>query len=270
MQKKGKILFVNQEMTPYLAETPMGKLARTLPQEIQEKDFEVRSFMPRYGIINERRNQLHEVIRLSGLNIVIGEGDHSLIIKVASIPSARMQVYFIDNEDFFRRKAMVFDEGDAFFGDNDERMIFFSRGTLETIKKLRWQPNIVQCSGWFSFITPLLVKKAYHDDPLFADTKVVLVLNDEAFDAKFCPYFNQKLELDGVNSDEVASLSKAGYLDLVKFALNYTDGIIMGSKTIHPELKKYVESLNLPILPYSEESHVDLYADFYDTILAEK
>ncbi|MGL4364309.1 MAG: glycogen/starch synthase [Bacteroidales bacterium] len=267
MQGKGKILFVNQEMMPYVAETPMGKLGRCLPQGIQEKGFEVRSFMPRYGLINERRNQLHEVIRLSGLNIVIGDGDHPLVIKVASIPSARMQVYFIDNEDFFRRKAMVLDEGGAFFGDNDERMIFFSRGTLETIKKLRWQPSIVQCTGWFSFITPLLVKKAYHDDPLFANTKVVIVLNDDFFDAKFDAYFNQKLAFDGISQEETSALSKAGYLELTKFALSYANGIIMGSKVIHPELEDYVNQLNLPILPFCEELDIEEYAKFYDIIL---
>jgi len=159
---------------PYVREAEISKMTRYLPQAIQEQGNEIRSFMPRYGVVNERRNQLHEVIRLSGMNLIISEADHPLIIKVASIPSARMQVYFIDNEDYFQRKNMLFDEGGAFFGDNDERMIFFSRGTLETIKKLRWQPEIVHCNGWFSMITPLFVKKAYHDDPLFAKSKVVI------------------------------------------------------------------------------------------------
>ncbi len=257
-------------MMPYVAETEISKIARYLPQAIQERGNEIRSFMPRYGVVNERRNQLHEVIRLSGMNLIINEADHPLIIKVASIPAARMQVYLIDNEDYFQRKSMLFDDGGAFFGDNDERMIFFARGTLETIKKLRWQPEIVHCHGWFSMMTPLFVKKAYHDDPLFAKSKVVLTIYDENFEARFDQNFHKKALLGGVSPREVESLSSAGYVELMKVAMTYADGVIVGSKNINPALQKHIKTLKAPVLPFHEEQYVETYADFYDQVLAKK
>lgn len=157
--KNTKVLFISQEITPYLPESEMALIGRNLPQGIQERGKEIRTFMPRYGCINERRNQLHEVIRLSGMNLVIDDTDHPLIIKVASIQSARMQVYFIDNEDYFHRKFTLSDENNAFFEDNDERSIFFARGVLETVKKLRWAPDLIHCHGWISAFVPILVKR---------------------------------------------------------------------------------------------------------------
>ncbi len=176
MKNKSKILFVSQEITPYLKETKMGKIGRYLPQGIQESGKEMRTFMPRFGLINERRNQLHEVIRLSGMNLIIDDTDHPLIIKVASIQTARMQVYFIDNEDYFQRKAMIRDpKTEAFYEDNDERTVFFSRGVLETVKKLGWAPDVIHCNGWMSALVALYVKTAYKDNPLFAKSKVVIM-----------------------------------------------------------------------------------------------
>ena len=184
-----KILFVSAEMFPYLPETRMAKVCRELPQGIQERHKEIRAFMPRYGCINERKNQLHEVIRLSGMNIIIADVDRPLVIKVASIASARIQVYFIDNEDYFRRKALYHDDEGNFFPDNGERAIFFARGVLETVKKLRWSPDIVHCSGWISHVLPLYLKKAYKDDPIFANSKVVLSLWDDVSAAPLSPGF---------------------------------------------------------------------------------
>src|SRR5512145_624712 len=158
-----KVLFISQEIMPYLGETKLSKISRDLPQGIQERGKEIRTFMPRYGSINERRNQLHEVIRLSGMNLIINDTDHPLIIKVASIQSARMQVYFIDNEDYFSRKATLKDSNDEPFSDNDERSIFFTRGVLETVKKLRWSPDVIHCHGWFTAPIAILIKKAYKD-----------------------------------------------------------------------------------------------------------
>src|SRR6056297_492631 len=180
--EKTKVLFVSQEITPYLPETEMSVTSRNLSQGVQERGKEIRTFMPRYGCINERRNQLHEVIRLSGMNLIIDDTDHPLIIKVASIQAARMQVYFIDNEDYFQRKATVKDEDGKFFEDNDERIIFFARGVLETVRKLRWSPDIVHCHGWFTSLIPLYLKKSYSDDPLFADSKVIYSLYKDEFD----------------------------------------------------------------------------------------
>ena len=171
-----KVLFVNSEMFPYLPETPIAKLCRELPQGIQERKNEIRSFMPKYGCINERKNQLHEVIRLSGMNIIISDVDRPLVIKVASISAARIQVYFIDNEDYFHRKQIYRDDSGDFFADNGERAIFYARGVLETVKKLRWAPDIIHCHGWISHVLPLYLKKAYKDDPVFSGAKVVLSL----------------------------------------------------------------------------------------------
>ena len=189
-----KILYVCQEITPYLPESDMSVLCRALSQGMQERGNEIRTFMPRYGLINERRNQLHEVIRLSGMNLIIDNNDHQLIIKVASIPSARVQIYFIDNEDYFHRKAMIRDEDGAFFADNDERAIFFARGVLETVKKLRWSPDIVHCHGWFSAIVPVYLRNAFADDPVFKHTKIVLSVYDDAFEGELDPGFKSKIQ----------------------------------------------------------------------------
>ena len=197
-----KVLFVSQEITPYLPETELSQISRTLPQAIQETGKEIRTFMPKYGNINERRNQLHEVIRLSGMNLIIDDTDHPLIIKVASIQAARMQVYFIDNEEYFQRKHTVVDANGKDFADNDERMIFFARGVLETVRKLRWSPDLVHCHGWFTSLVPLYLKKAYREDPLFADSKVVFSFYNNGFNTPLNPSFLEKVVVDGVSSDQ--------------------------------------------------------------------
>ena len=162
-----RILYVCQEVAPYVPDTEGALLCRRLSQAMQERGNEIRTFMPRYGCINERRHQLHEVIRLSGMNLIIDDNDHQLIIKVASIPSARVQIYFIDNDDYFARKAILRDADENYFEDNDERAIFFARGVVETVKKLRWTPTVVHCHGWFSSIVPIYLKKVFADDPIF-------------------------------------------------------------------------------------------------------
>ncbi|MCF0178607.1 MAG: glycogen/starch synthase, partial [Bacteroidales bacterium] len=179
MSEPVRVLYISSEIYPYSPESHIATVGRYLPQAVQESGREIRAFMPRYGIINERRNQLHEVIRLSGMNIIVNDVDKPLIIKVASISSARMQVYFIDNDDYFHRKALHSDENGNYFEDNDERAIFFARGVLETVKKLRWKPDIVHCQGWISHLVPLYLKKSYCQDPIFADTKVVLSYYDD-------------------------------------------------------------------------------------------
>ena len=192
---KQRILFVNSEIYPYLPESDIANVGRYLPQGIQERRREIRSFMPRFGCINERKNQLHEVIRLSGMNIIIADIDRPLIIKVASISSARIQVYFIDNEDYFRRKQPFCDASGKPFEDNDERAIFFARGVLETVKKLRWAPDVIHCQGWISHLLPAYLKKAYRDDPIFSSSKVVLSLYDDTPATPFHPAFAQKARL---------------------------------------------------------------------------
>ena len=181
--KSKKVLFITQEMTPYVPESPVALDGRKMPQALQELGCEIRTFMPRWGIINERRNQLHEVIRLSGMNIIIDDTDHPLIIKVASIQAARMQVYFIDNDDYFHKRAMFADESGKEYDDNIERAVFYARGVLETVKKLRWCPDVIYCQGWMSAVVPFYIKTAYREEPPFAAAKVVSSLYGEMPDA---------------------------------------------------------------------------------------
>lgn len=270
--KKAKVLFVSQEITPYLDETHISKISRKLPQGIQEKGREIRTFMPRYGIVNERRNQLHEVIRLSGINIIINDTDQPLIIKVASIQSARMQVYFIDNEEYFNRKATLTDKNGELFADNDERSIFYNRGVLETVKKLGWQPDLIHCHGWFTGVMPLYIKKAFKEDPMFADTKVVYSIYDENFTGSLNKEFNKKVKLEGISDKDIAATAKdPDYVSLTKLAIDHADGIIIGSETINPEIEKYLKKVNKPVLGYKNESeYVEAYNTFYDEVLMEE
>ena len=272
MKESKKILFVNSEITPYLPESTISSVGRYLPQGIQENGKEIRSFMPRYGNINERRNQLHEVIRLSGMNIVVNDIDRPLIIKVASISSARMQVYFIDNDDYFHRKFVYTGEDGKFFEDNDERAIFFARGVLETVKKLRWKPDVIHCQGWISHILPLYLKKAYKDDPIFTDCKVVLSLYNEIADETFAEDMGSKIILPGVKNKDVEVLKTPTGINLAKLAIQNADGIIYGSPELPAELDEYAAASKLPVLPYtdlSDSEYIKEYNQFYDKILGE-
>jgi Glycogen synthase len=267
-----KVLFVNSEMVPYLPESPVGTLCRQLPQGIQERKKEIRAFMPKYGCINERKNQLHEVIRLSGMNIIISDVDRPLIIKVASISSARIQVYFIDNEDYFRRKQIYRDDNGHFFADNGERAIFYARGVLETVKKLRWAPDIVHCHGWISHVLPLYLKKAYKDDPVFSDAKVVLSLYDDTPAEAFADGLAQTMLFGGIKPKDVPLPEKAGGMELAQLAAQYSDGIILGSAGVDPALQAYIGTLDKPVLPFdaaslADGSYMDQYNAFYDSLL---
>lgn len=266
-----KVLFVSSEIFPYLPETEQSKVGRYLPQGIQERKKEIRAFMPRYGCINERKNQLHEVIRLSGMNLIISEVDRPLIIKVASISAARIQVYFIDNDDFFKRKGVSYDAAGNFFEDNDERAIFFARGVLETVKKLRWAPDIIHCQGWISHILPLYLKKSFKDDPIFSNSKIVLSLFNEAYDETFSPDFKKKVLLGNIKDEDIAELDAANGINLAKLAVRYSDAVIAGSQDINPEVLAYCEKAGVPVLPYNAEAiadgtYIDDYNRFYDQL----
>jgi starch synthase len=269
--KKAKVLYVMQEITPYLKETQMSSIGRHLPQGIQEKKREIRTFMPRYGNINERRNQLHEVIRLSGMNLIIDDNDHPLIIKVASIQQARMQVYFIDNEDYFHRKALFNDKNDKFFNDNDERVIFFARGVLETVKKLGWPPDIIHCHGWFTSLTPLYVKRSFKDNPLFSDSKVVLSLYDDDFPDSLSDDFTKKLKFGKIREVDLKNYKLNSYVGLIKGAIDQADAIIMGSETINPEIEQYARQQKKPILEFQgPEGYIPAYNEFYNQLIEEE
>ena len=267
---KAKVLFVAQEITPYLEETPLSKIGRYLPQGIQERGKEIRTFMPRYGKINERRNQLHEVIRLSGMNLIIDDTDHPLIIKVASIQQARMQIYFIDNEDYFHRKFTLTDKNNKFFKDNDERAIFFSRGVLETVKKLGWPPDIVHCHGWITSLIPLYVKKAFRDNPLFSDAKVIYSIYDDDFSDSFNKDFAGKIKFERIINKDLKHYKKANYVNMIKAAIDFSDALIIGSEKINSEIMSYLKESKKPYLDYQPmDTYIDAFSDFYDKLLAD-
>jgi starch synthase len=263
-----KVLYVSQEITPYLPESEMSVIGRNLPQAIQEKGREIRTFMPKYGCINERRNQLHEVIRLSGMNIIIDDTDHPLIIKVASIQAARMQVYFIDNDDYFQRKFLFTDDKGEFFDDNDERAMFFARGVLETVKKLQWPPDIIHCHGWFSGLLSLYIKRLYDEDPVFRKSKVILSLYDNEFGKPLNKDFKKKLKLDGIPDEDLKVVENPDFVNYNKLVINMSDGLIIGSKEIHKDVMKYAEKTNKPLLAcQNSDSYVDAYSMFYDRVI---
>lgn len=269
--KKTRVLYVSQEITPFLPKSELSEVARNLPQGIHEKGKEIRVFMPRYGSINERRHQLHEVIRLSGMNLVVNDTDHPLIIKVASIPTARMQVYFIDNEDFFQRKAVFEGKNDGkFFKDNDERSMFFCRGVLETVRKLGWAPDIIHCHGWFTSLLPLYVKKYYNDDPHFSDAKIVFSAYEDGFEGSLDKDLVKKLKFDGFKDEDITELIDPTFEAMNKFAFRYSDGIIEGSEELPEAIKGAIDASDKAKMEYCDLSTcVKAYSDFYDEIVEE-
>lgn len=269
MNSKAKILYICQEVVPYLPENDISNLCRFLPQAMQERGAEIRIFMPRWGCINERRNQLHEVIRLSGMNLIIDDTDHQLIIKVASIPSARVQVYFIDNDDFFKRKATWLDpDTGAYFDDNEERAIFFARGVLETVKKLQWSPNIVHCHDWFSAFVPVYLRKIFKNEPIFKDLKIVVSLYNDSFPGKLNDNLVHKLTEEGIKPEDLSLLKTPDYVHLMQFAVENADGVVLASEGIDTKLAEYVKKAGKPVLNYpGAEAYEQAYADFYDKLL---
>ncbi len=267
---KSKILYVCQEVTPYVPESPMSTLCRTLSQAMQERGNEIRSFMPRYGCINERRNQLHEVIRLSGMNLIIDDTDHQLIIKVASIPSARVQIYFIDNDDYFNRRSMLTDADGEWYGDNDERAIFFARGVLETVKKLRWEPDIVHCHGWFSAVVPVYLRHVFNDDPLFAGVKIVVSLYDDAFTGELDRNFADKLIQEGIDPEILKIIGEPSYENLMRLVINHADGVVMETPQPSATLAEWIGKTGKPLLGYQSKEgseYLENYQKFYEEIL---
>ena len=266
-----KVLFITQEITPYVPETEMSIWGRKLPQAIQEKGREIRTFMPKWGNINERRNQLHEVIRLSGMNLIINDTDHPLIIKVASIQSARMQVYFIDNDDYFQKRQMMADENGNEYEDNDERAVFYARGVLETVKKLRWTPDIVHCHGWMASMVPFYIKTAYREEPSFRDSKVVFSLYEECFKTPIRQDLATRMALKGFTNAEKEQLKGIdSCMALEKMAIKYSDGVIVNSERTPQELIDYTKEVKLPLLDFQPaETYTDACSDFYDTVWGE-
>lgn len=269
MKEPNRILFVSQQIYPFLdQETPIRTLNRKLPEWFQASGYETRTFMPKFGDINERRNQLHEVIRLSGINLIISETDHPLIIKVASIQSARIQIYFIDNDIYFYRRKGISDTNGEEYKDNDERCIFFARGVLETVKKLRWTPTFVHCSGWMSALTPLFLKKLYADTPFFEKTKIILSLDDDEYTSPFSSKFTNKILGGGILNSDIRGIAglPVGYEDLMRLAIDYSDAIILASENVNQRLLNYAQNSGKPIMPYAGEDK-QAYLDFHNSLL---
>lgn len=264
-----KILFVNHDITPYVADTELSLLGRLAPKTVQEGGNEIRTFMPRWGNINERRGQLHEVIRLSGLNITINDMDHPLIIKVATIPQTKVQVYFIDNQEFFERRAQTVDEAGQPFADNGERAVFFARGVIETIKKLRWTPDIIHCQGWMSAFVPLYVRQAYATEPTVMNAKIVTTFFNDfpqqplEDNLKACLLYNKKITKKSLSAyNDVID----GF-ELARIAIDNSDGVIAATPDVRQDIIDYAQETGKHFLQQPEGSDFAAeYAAFYNQL----
>jgi starch synthase len=266
MMKDKRILYVSSEVIPYLPETEISSMSFEAPRLVNNNGGQIRIFMPRYGNINERRHQLHEVIRLSGMNLVINDLDMPLIIKVASIPKERMQVYFIDNEDYFKRKATYADEDGNFFDDNDERAIFFAKGVIETVKKLNWSPDIIHVHGWLASFLPLYLKTYYSNEPLFENSKVITSVYNQGFETTMNDTLIDKIKFDGIAHEIVEHLETPDYFNVMKAAMDHSDAIIVGSNDLSSDFQSYLKNLEIPVLKYhNKEEFSQAYLDFYQS-----
>jgi len=259
--KKRRILYVSSEVTPYLPENQISTMSLEAPKKMNELNNEVRIFMPRYGSINERRHQLHEVIRLSGMNLVVNDMDQPLIIKVASIPKERLQVYFIDNEEYFKRKATFADAKGKFFEDNDERAIFFAKGVLETVKKLNWAPDVIHVSGWMASLLPLYMRTVYADEPTFDQCKIVTSAFNYGFSAELNPKMIDKIKFDGITDDRLNIIESPSLDNLTKLAMSFSDGIVKGGEVLSEEINEYIGNAEVPVLDFHD---LDVFAEPYN------
>lgn len=263
-----KVLFVSSEVIPYLPENEISLMSYETMRMVNARGGQIRIFMPKFGNINERRHQLHEVIRLSGMNLIINDMDMPLIIKVASIPKERIQVYFIDNEDYFKRKATFSDEEGKLFPDNDERAIFFAKGVVETVKKLNWSPDIIHVHGWMSALAPLYLRKYYGDEPLFSESKIITSVYNKDFEGTLGEDITNKLKFDNIGGKDLSLLKESDYNSLLKVAIHNSDAVIVASEKIPGELREHLDSLNKPVLSYVEKDEFETaYIDFYNKVL---
>ena len=262
--KDKRILYVSSVVVPYLAENEVSLMSYDVPKMINDQGGQIRIFMPRYGNINERRHQLHEVIRLSGMNLVVNDLDMPLIIKVASIPKERIQVYFIDNDEYFKRKATFADEDGVMYPDNDERAIFFAKGVVETVKKLNWVPDIIHVHGWLASMLPVYMKHYYKNEALFSETKIVTSVYAESFSETLDVEMINKVKFDGVPHEAIADLEFPNYENILKTAVLNSDAVIIASDSLSPSLTKFIESSNKPFLPFTpKDGFAEAYTNFY-------
>ena len=263
--KDKRILYVSSEVVPYLPETEISSMSFESPRLVNQQGGQIRIFMPRYGNINERRHQLHEVIRLSGINLVINDLDMPLIIKVASIPKERIQVYFIDNDEYFKRKATLTDENGELFSDNDERAIFFAKGVIETVKKLNWAPDIIHVHGWLASLLPLYLKEYYKDEPLFNESKIVTSVYNQSFEGALNKDMFNKIKFDNIDEAAFKTLEDPSYINLMKVAIDYSDALIIGSEKLPTNLETYLKASKKPILDYkTKDEFGEAYSSFFN------
>ena len=262
--KDKRILYVSSEVVPYLAENEVSLMSYDVPKMINDQGGQIRIFMPRYGNINERRHQLHEVIRLSGMNLVVNDLDMPLIIKVASIPKERIQVYFIDNDEYFKRKATFADEEGVMYSDNDERAIFFAKGVVETVKKLNWVPDIIHVHGWMAAMLPVYMKHFYKNEALFSETKIVTSVYSQSFDGTLDVEMINKVKFDGIPNEAILDLEIPSYENILKATINHSDAVIIASENLSPSLTKFIESSGKPFLPFAaKDVFAEAYTNFY-------
>ena len=263
-----RILYVSSEVVPYLAENEVSLMSYDVPKMVNDQGGQIRIFMPRYGNINERRHQLHEVIRLSGMNLVVNDLDMPLIIKVASIPKERIQVYFIDNDEYFKRKATFTDEDGVLFPDNDERAIFFAKGVVETVKKLNWVPDIIHVHGWMAAMLPIYLKHYYKDEALFSDTKIITSVYSQSFEGTLNPEMINKIKYDGVPESSVSNLENPDYENIIKATIAHSDAVIIATENLSPSLTKFIESSEKPFLPFTpKDKFAEVYTNFYKNLV---
>tara|TARA_X000000950_G_scaffold288783_1_gene407359 strand:+ start:1643 stop:2485 length:843 start_codon:yes stop_codon:yes gene_type:complete len=267
LMKNRKILYVSSEVVPYLPENEISSMSFEIPKMVNKQGGQIRIFMPKYGNINERRHQLHEVIRLSGLNLVVNDLDMPLIIKVASIPKERIQVYFIDNEEYFNRKATFKDSSDKLFDDNDERCIFFAKGVLETIKRLNWSPDIIHVHGWMSALLPIYLKEIFKNEPIFQKSKIVTSLYANEFEKNLNKDMINKVLFDEIDQKSISDLKDPTYENLMRIAIDYSDGIIIGSENVSSKTIEYLKAYKNPILNFQpQDSFSESYTEFYNNL----
>ena len=264
-------MYVSQEIIPYTGETTMGEVASSLPQKTQENGKDIRMFLPKFGSINERKHQLHEVIRLSGMNLIIDDFDHQLIIKVASIQKLRLQVYFIDNDEYFPRRQMFHEEDGSFMKNNDERMIFYCKGVIETVRKLGWKPDVIHCQGWFTSLVPMYIKKLYAGNPLFEDVKIIYSVFDNSFDGVLSDTLPEKLLFENLEESDVAPLKASNITNLHKFAIDHSDAVVQASADMDKKILEYIKSSEKPFMEYpGAEDYINAYQDFYEQFIEEE
>jgi starch synthase len=265
-----KVLFVTQEMNPYTVLTEISNYFKKLPHKTQDSGNEIRVLMPRFGSINERRHRLHEVVRLSGMNIIVDDEDYPLIIKVASYPGARLQVYFLDNEEFFKRKFLFQDAKGKDYDDNQDRMVFFCKGVMEIVRKFGWPPDIIHCHGTMTSLVPLYAKKGYHTDPIFSHSKVLYSAYTDVLSQSFDKEFLNKAAINNLTPEDIEPFLEGDKINLHKGAMSFADAVLMGNPDIKTEVEQYTQK-DQKLFDFVEEGdHNDAIYEFYQEFVEEE